>query len=335
MTSIEDAISSIEKEEAALEELFARLNSPSGPSIASPTTRAPIKDSVASANLIADSMNASASFPAGVHVQSPASSAPRAANQDADSTNASMSFPSGVQVEMPPPKGGLVSIKEEAVNDKTSPAPAQSKPVKTTPEKKPEARASEKALGKLINAALLATAEGQKFEYWWPLHCQCWGNNQCENCSYRLRSRKSFTQGDQHGLTETGPDSENLSPQAIEREYMLKAAEYVTSLPPDVGPTAELVKNVTAKLRRPYAPSAILEPDVVEILKARYVDAVVTFVGELHKGGKSISKDQVREILAGGEGNFLQLCAVLAEHEYISIDNLDQVCNMYLCMVSG
>jgi hypothetical protein len=149
---------------------------------------------------------------------------------------------------MPPPKGGLVSIKEEVFNDEISPAPAQSKPVKTTPEKKPEARASEKALG---------------------------------------------------------PDSENLSPQAIEREYMLKAAEYVTSLPPDVGPTAELVKNVTAKLRRPYAPSAILEPDIVKILKARYVDAVVTFVGELHKGGKSISKDQVREILASSKGNFL------------------------------
>jgi hypothetical protein len=57
MTSIEDAISSIEKEEAALEELFARLNSPSGLSIASPTTRPPIKDSVAPAN---------ASFPASV-----------------------------------------------------------------------------------------------------------------------------------------------------------------------------------------------------------------------------------------------------------------------------
>jgi hypothetical protein len=165
MSGIEDAISSAAKEEAALEELFARLNSPSTPSTASPAIKAPSKDSVVTANLIADSLKASSSFPAGVQVQLHASSVPRKVNQDADSTNASMSFPSGVQVEMPPPKRALVSIKEEPVDDEISPAPAQSRPGKTDSEKKPEARAPEKAPGKLISAVVTATAARQDFKY--------------------------------------------------------------------------------------------------------------------------------------------------------------------------
>ncbi|KAF2448141.1 hypothetical protein P171DRAFT_353738, partial [Karstenula rhodostoma CBS 690.94] len=126
-------------------------------------------------------------------------------------------------------------------------------------------------------------------------------------------------------LTQKGADSENQPPQSIEREYMQKAALYVTSLPEDVGPTAELIKGVTTKLQRPYAPSAVLEPDVVEVFKVRYVDAVIAYLDEINKGTKPVTKDQIGEILTTGDGNFLYLCAVLADQEYLSIDNLDQI----------
>ncbi|KAJ4355687.1 uncharacterized protein N0V89_003707 [Didymosphaeria variabile] len=265
--SLAESISSISKEEAALEELWARLNSPS--MLSTPTLAKENEESASIANYKADSTNASKSFPPGVQVQQPAApSAASTANTETDSTNASMSFPPGVQVEMPLPKGGLVAIKEEPVEDEMSPAPAESNPDESTPEMKSEERTVKKAIG---------------------------------------------------------TDLEQLSLQDIEREYLLKAAEYLTSLPSDVGPTAETVKNATTKLGRPYAPSAILEPDVVEVLKGRYVDAIFTFLDGINKSHKSVTKDQIADILVKGDGNFLHLCTMLAEQGFISIENLDHV----------
>lgn len=82
---------------------------------------------------------------------------------------------------------------------------------------------------------------------------------------------------------------------------------------------------MTAKLLLPYAPSAVLEPDAVEGLRTRYIDAIVSFLHGFNKADRSITKEKIKEILAKGDGNFLFLCAVLAEEGFISIENLDQV----------
>lgn len=297
-----------------------RLNTPSTPSTVASTLKASSK-----------------SFSPNAKAQQLASSVARDANKEADRTNATMSFTSGVNVEASP-KGGLMSIKEESVDDEMSPAPAGSNVDKPTPEKKPAVRASENASGKSLTTAVFRSTTRHDLEWWWPLYCQCWGNDQCENCSIALRCRLFLIQHDaESDLTEAGVDYENLLPfstESLEREYMLKAAEYVTSFPSDVGPTAEIIKSVTTQLHRPYAPSAVLEPDVVQVLKARYVDAVVTFLGEYNKDKKPVTKDQIGEILANCDGNFLYLCAVLADLEYISIENLDQVRSFQIHLVS-
>ncbi|KAL1605087.1 hypothetical protein SLS60_004630 [Paraconiothyrium brasiliense] len=265
-TSSISSISSISAKGAELEELWSQLHPPA-------TTPTPAslenKESVAMANYKADSTNASKSFPPGVQVHQPAApSAVNKANTASDSTNASMSFPPGVQVEMPPPKGGLVSIKEEPAEDDLSPAPAKSNSNESIPEKKSEKRTGEKTMGA--------------------------------------------------GL-------EHVSLQNSEREYLAKAADYLTSLPSNVGPTAESIINATTKLRRPYAPSAILEPDAVEVLKGRYVDAIFTFLHEINQSNKSVTKAHIADILATGDGSFLHLCSVLADQGFISIADLGQV----------
>ncbi|KAL5414323.1 hypothetical protein PMIN03_003216, partial [Paraphaeosphaeria minitans] len=249
--TLEDTISSVSKEADALEELFARLTTPSTPSTATATSA--LKGS-------------SKSFAPATAAQKSASSTARDINKEADSANATMSFTSGVKVEGSP-KGGLVPIKEEPVDDDVSPVSATSSIDKTAPEKKPEARISE-------NAPTV---------------------------------------------------SENQSLQSLERQFVQKAADCITSLPSNVGPTAEIIKSVTDKIRRPYAPSAVLEPEVVEVLKTRYVDAVVSFLGEVNRDKKPVTKEQIGDILATSDGNLLYLCALLADQEYISIDNLDQI----------
>lgn len=113
--------------------------------------------------------------------------------------------------------------------------------------------------------------------------------------------------------------------QSLELQYIHKAAECITSLPPGAGPTAELLQRVTSLIKRPYAPSAFLEPDVVEALKTRYVDAVVVYLTKTNKNKKPKTKDQIRDILAQGDGNFIFLCSVLAAEDYLKLGNLDQM----------
>ncbi|OAF99222.1 uncharacterized protein CC84DRAFT_1264234 [Paraphaeosphaeria sporulosa] len=247
--TLENTISSVSKEADALEELFARLNRPSTPKIATSTLK-----------------GSSKSFAPAAEAKKFASSTTRGVNKEADSATAIMPFISGVKAEASF-KGGLVTIKKEPDDKDALLAPATSNIDKIILEEKREARASENA-----------TAV-----------------------------------------------SKQLSPQSFERQFLQKAAECITSLPSDVGPTAEIIKSVTDKIRRPYAPSAVLEPEVVEVLKARYVDAVVTFLGEINRDKKRTTKEQIGEILATSDGNFLYLCAVLADEEYISIENLDQI----------
>ncbi|KAL5444711.1 hypothetical protein PMIN07_003341 [Paraphaeosphaeria minitans] len=308
--TLEDTISSVSKEADALEELFARLTTPSTPSTATATSA--LKGS-------------SKSFAPATAAQKSASSTARGINKEADSANATMSFTSGVKVEGSP-KGGLVPIKEEPVDDDVSPVSATSSIDKTAPEKKPEARISENAPSKSFNAAPPNSATEKDVEWRWPLHCQCWGDDLCKNCSATLPSREYFIQHEvRHELTQRLAVSENQSLQSLERQFVQKAADCITSLPSNVGPTAEIIKSVTDKIRRPYAPSAVLEPEVVEVLKTRYVDAVVSFLGEVNRDKKPVTKEQIGDILATSDGNLLYLCALLADQEYITIDNLDQV----------
>ncbi|KAJ4298156.1 hypothetical protein N0V90_006055 [Kalmusia sp. IMI 367209] len=119
--------------------------------------------------------------------------------------------------------------------------------------------------------------------------------------------------------------SDNLPPQDIVHNYLGKASEYIMSLPSDAAPTVDLVQTVFTKLRRPYAPTANLEPDAVEGLKARYLNAVVTFLQDINMSKKPVTKQHVEDILVQGNGDFLHLCVTFAEQQMIAIENLDHV----------
>ena len=75
----------------------------------------------------------------------PAMQSVAAANVEADSTNASMSFPAGIKVEQPSPKEASAIVKEQPKEDmSTPPAPAAPAAGKT------EAGVVEKVTGKSV-----------------------------------------------------------------------------------------------------------------------------------------------------------------------------------------
>jgi hypothetical protein len=115
--------------------------------------------------------------------------------------------------------------------------------------------------------------------------------------------------------------------ETMEHKYLTKASEYLDSLPTSgKATTAELVKNVAAKLRRPYTCIGALEPDAAEALTGRYLAAVATYCNELgRQGATKVTTDFVKQALKKSDGNFLQLCGALVEENALTIDSLDEV----------
>lgn len=165
-----DTISSIEKEEAALEELFARLNSPSLPSTPQPVLKASNKNAIDLANCGADNTNPSKQFSPGVKVEQSIASRAHIANKNADSTNASLPFPPSTQMEKPP-KVGAMSIKEEADGN----TPLQTIPAKSDLKdplpKKTEKGTGETVIGRSIRAGLLNSTIANSLKMPTPRAC--------------------------------------------------------------------------------------------------------------------------------------------------------------------
>ncbi|KZM23544.1 uncharacterized protein EKO05_0011247 [Ascochyta rabiei] len=115
-----------------------------------------------------------------------------------------------------------------------------------------------------------------------------------------------------------------------EQEYLRKAAEYIGALPPSIDNIAQSIKTVSNKLHVSYAPARTkLQPVEVEKLCARYVFAVVTYVNnKVNLSPEPIAADFVMRTLHKNNGNFLRLCAVLVEGNYIALDSLEHVAGL-------
>ena len=120
----------------------------------------------------------------------------------------------------------------------------------------------------------------------------------------------------------------------IENDYLHKARDYVDALPGSKGTTANTFKIVSEKLRTSYILEAKLDAKKNEILKARYVFAVINYVNKvLKKGGKSLTANFVKQVLEENDGDFLSLCATLVDEKYLALENIDEIsglCNTIL-----
>lgn len=113
--------------------------------------------------------------------------------------------------------------------------------------------------------------------------------------------------------------------QTLTEGFMEKAADYVANIPGTASPTGSIVKGATIQLRRPYTPSMDLEQEVAVQLINRYTDAAATFLKDLDRK-PTISKDQIKEILVKGNGNFLYLHAALVDQGHLDLGNVEHVC---------
>jgi len=150
----------------------------------------------------------------------------------------------------------------------------------------------------------------------------------------KIEQAKSLPTADKpvetHSLDKT---KEDVGVQDVERKYMTKASEYLNSLPTGgKAVTADLVKNVAVKLRRPYTPSSDSDSGAVESLKSQYLDTIATYCNVLGKSGvHAVTKDFLEQTLKEGNGDFLRLCAALVNAKVLAIDNIDEIVG--LCRV--
>lgn len=123
---------------------------------------------------------------------------------------------------------------------------------------------------------------------------------------------------------------EGMSKEDLERRYLQKAAEYLTSVPIDgKAITADLVKNVMIKLRHSYSATTKPDAEAIDDLKSKYLGAVVSYINGLGKRGATpITADFIEQNLETNDGDFLHLCATLVDEKVLVIENLDEVARL-------
>jgi len=114
------------------------------------------------------------------------------------------------------------------------------------------------------------------------------------------------------------------TPDQAASEYLQKAAEYLDSLPSAKSPTVHLVQTVAEKIRSPISPPKITN-GAIEHTQAKVANAVTTYVNGLKQDGQGTSMEQVMQFLKDVNGNFLFLCATLANRSLINITCLNEV----------
>ena len=93
-----------------------------------------------------------------------------------------------------------------------------------------------------------------------------------------------------------------------------------------MSPTVDLIKRAASKLQHIHVAAEYLGPDITQELRARYVNAIVAFINDIHKGHKVVSHEGIWAILTSGDGGFFYLCGMLTQQGYLCLDTIDQVC---------
>lgn len=128
---------------------------------------------------------------------------------------------------------------------------------------------------------------------------------------------------------------EGMSQEDLEKEYSRKASEFINALPDYKGTAAHNFKAVSKKLCTPYAPDANVDRESNEILKERYVSAVIHHVNEgVKEGAKQLKAEFVKQTLKDNDGNFLSLCVTLVEEKYIALDNINDITGLCNAIIS-
>jgi hypothetical protein len=118
----------------------------------------------------------------------------------------------------------------------------------------------------------------------------------------------------------------DLSQAEFEQLYLRKAVEYLNALPSGNNIDVHTIKIVSQKLRSSYTPNTKLSTDEINKLKARYAFAIVTYINQIYKkSSKSITSEFIRKVLQDSDGNLLDLCTILAEEKYLSLDDIDGI----------
>jgi protein-S-isoprenylcysteine O-methyltransferase len=117
----------------------------------------------------------------------------------------------------------------------------------------------------------------------------------------------------------------SVSKKDIEKEYLQKAWEYITSLPSAGDTPAHLVSTVARKLRQTITPNT----QDVGNLQSAVGEAVATYLSGLDNVGENkIEPKKAAQLLTDNDGDFLKFCSTLIDEQLISIDILDDVAGL-------
>ncbi|KAF2821307.1 hypothetical protein CC86DRAFT_373672 [Ophiobolus disseminans] len=124
--------------------------------------------------------------------------------------------------------------------------------------------------------------------------------------------------------------TKDISQKDLEQLYLRKAAEYLGALPSVNDVSVQLIKTVTNKLRNTYTPDAKLSTDEAEILKNRYVFAIVNYINQvLKKTATPIKAEDVKKALQDCDGNILALYGALVGKSHLAIDDIEGITDLF------
>ncbi|KAF2714653.1 hypothetical protein K504DRAFT_420657 [Pleomassaria siparia CBS 279.74] len=90
--------------------------------------------------------------------------------------------------------------------------------------------------------------------------------------------------------------------------------------------TAHLIKTVFIKFRHSFRAPTIPTSETAEVVKEKYITAVVAYVNGLSKNGaKPLTTAFLEQILKENDGDFLHMCAKLVDENFIALEKLDEV----------
>lgn len=119
---------------------------------------------------------------------------------------------------------------------------------------------------------------------------------------------------------------DGMSKADLESQYLRKAAELINALPDNKASKTSTIKSVSQKLRSSYLPEVKANAENNEILKARYVFAIINYINKvLKKGAKPLTADFLKETLKDNDGSILHLFSALVAEKYVALDDLTEI----------
>lgn len=124
--------------------------------------------------------------------------------------------------------------------------------------------------------------------------------------------------------------SQDMSPENIEKLYILKAVTFVLALPTSKNNLMQIIQSVTKKMRNTYAPTGKLSAEETEILKKRFVFAIVNYINHVvKKSAGPVKANDVKKMLEDSDGNILAVYGALVEQGYLALDNIEGVTSLF------